>query len=184
VESRWWRIASWRIFLRTSLGWSDHNLKKDLNAVFWKYFIQLTTCVSYYPYMFNSSWQLNHQSQLIEQPIMATSLDVFLCYTIIHCNGNSEYILLFWELRGLSPNFHIHVSVSDLYVPRIGPHISSSRKGRPIVGIYINRSLTHECRNWDWDPDIPFLGIFVSNFRHFVFAVYGVLNFCVTSLAY
>jgi hypothetical protein len=29
----------------------------------------------------------------------------------------------------LSPNFHIHVSVSDLYVPRIGPHtrISSSR---------------------------------------------------------
>jgi hypothetical protein len=24
------------------------------------------------------------------------------------------------ELRGLSPNFHIHVSVSDLYIPRIG----------------------------------------------------------------
>ncbi len=27
------------------------------------------------------------------------------------------------ELLGLSPNFHIHVSVSDLNVPRIGPHI-------------------------------------------------------------
>jgi hypothetical protein len=27
------------------------------------------------------------------------------------------------ELRSLSPNFHIHVSVSDLYIPRIGPHI-------------------------------------------------------------
>jgi hypothetical protein len=38
-------------------------------------------------------------------------------------------------LRGLSPNFHIHVSVSDLYIPRIGPHISSSRKGKPIVEI-------------------------------------------------
>jgi hypothetical protein len=24
------------------------------------------------------------------------------------------------ELRGLSPNFHIHVSVSDLYIPTIG----------------------------------------------------------------
>ncbi len=48
-----------------------------------------------------------------------------------HCNGNSVYIFLFWELRGLSPNLHIHVSVSDLYIPRIGPHISSSRKGRP-----------------------------------------------------
>jgi hypothetical protein len=53
-----------------------------------------------------------------------------------HCNGNSVYIFLFWELRGLSPNFHIHVSVSDLYIPRIGPRISSSRKGRPIVEIY------------------------------------------------
>ncbi len=53
-----------------------------------------------------------------------------------HCNGNSVYIFLFWELRGLSPNFHIHVYLSDLYIPRMGPHISSSRKGRPIVGIY------------------------------------------------
>ncbi len=32
-------------------------------------------------------------------------------------------------------------------------------------------SQTHECGNWDWGPDIPFLGIFISNFRHFVFAV-------------
>ncbi len=36
----------------------------------------------------------------------------------------------------------------------------------------IIRSQTHECGNWDWGPDIPFLGVFVSNFRHFVFAVY------------
>ncbi len=36
---------------------------------------------------------------------------------------------------------------------------------------YIICSQTHECGNWDWSPDIPFLGIFVSNFRHFVFAV-------------
>ena len=27
------------------------------------------------------------------------------------------------ELGGLSPNFHIHVSVSDFYIPGIGPHI-------------------------------------------------------------
>ncbi len=37
---------------------------------------------------------------------------------------------------------------------------------------YIIRSLTHEFGNCDWGPDIPFLGIFVSNFRHFVFAVH------------
>jgi hypothetical protein len=34
----------------------------------------------------------------------------------MHCNENPIYVFLFWELRGLSPNFHIHVSVSDLYV--------------------------------------------------------------------
>ncbi len=42
---------------------------------------------------------------------------------------------------------------------------------------YIIRSQTHECGNWDWDPDIPLLGIFVSNFRHFVFAVWSVAEF-------
>ncbi len=41
---------------------------------------------------------------------------------------------------------------------------------------YIIRSQTHECGNWDWDTDIPFLGIFVSNFRHFVFAVCCICN--------
>jgi hypothetical protein len=25
------------------------------------------------------------------------------------------------EFRGISPNSHIHVAVSDLYIPRIGP---------------------------------------------------------------
>jgi hypothetical protein len=31
---------------------------------------------------------------------------------------------------------------------------------------YINRSQTNECGNWDCGPAIPFLGIFVSNFRY------------------
>ncbi len=42
--------------------------------------------------------------------------------------------------RGRSPNFHIHVSVSVLYIPSIGLHISCSRIGRLMVGIY--KSLT------------------------------------------
>jgi hypothetical protein len=40
-----------------------------------------------------------------------------------HCNENPIYVFLSWELRGLSPNFDIHVSMSDLYMPRISPHI-------------------------------------------------------------
>jgi hypothetical protein len=41
----------------------------------------------------------------------------------VHCNENPIYIFLFWELRGLSPKFHIHLSVNDLYIPRIDPPI-------------------------------------------------------------
>jgi hypothetical protein len=49
-------------------------------------------------------------------------------------------------LRGLSPNFHIDVSVTDLNISRIG---RSTFLGRPFMGIHINRSLTRECGNWD-----------------------------------
>jgi len=38
----------------------------------------------------------------------------------IHCNENPIYGYLFWELRGLSPNYNILVSLSDLYIPMIG----------------------------------------------------------------
>ncbi len=53
-----------------------------------------------------------------------------------HCNENLIYVFLFWELRGLSPNFYIHVAVSDLYTPKIGPHSSCSRIGRSMEGKY------------------------------------------------
>ncbi len=38
---------------------------------------------------------------------------------------------------------------------------------------HINRSQTHEWGNWDWGRAILFLGIFVSNFRYCVFAVWS-----------
>ncbi len=40
-----------------------------------------------------------------------------------HCIENPIYVFPEKELRGLSPNSIIHVYVSDLYIPRIGPHI-------------------------------------------------------------
>ncbi len=44
------------------------------------------------------------------------------------------------ENRGLSPNFHIHASVSDLYIPTIGLPIMLEEICRPILGLY--KSLT------------------------------------------
>ncbi len=47
-----------------------------------------------------------------------------LCHTIVtalqrHNKENLKQIFPEKELRGLSTNFHIHVSVSDLYFPTI-----------------------------------------------------------------
>jgi hypothetical protein len=57
-------------------------------------------------------------------------------------------------------------------------HIFPTAKKADPSWEYIIRSQTHECGNWDWGPDIPFLGIFVSNFRHFVFAVQEGVFLC------
>jgi hypothetical protein len=38
-------------------------------------------------------------------------------------NENPIYVFPEKALRSLSPNFNIHVFVSDLYIPRIGSHI-------------------------------------------------------------
>jgi hypothetical protein len=58
----------------------------------------------------------------------------------MHCKENPIYVFLFWELRGLSPNFHIHVSMSDLYIPGLVDIFPCSRIGRLILEIY--KSLT------------------------------------------
>jgi hypothetical protein len=38
----------------------------------------------------------------------------------LHCKENPIYVFPEKELSGLSPNFHIHASLSDLYIPTIG----------------------------------------------------------------
>jgi hypothetical protein len=40
------------------------------------------------------------------------------------------------EFWGLSPNFHIHASVSDLYIPMIGLPILLEEICGPILGLY------------------------------------------------
>jgi hypothetical protein len=44
------------------------------------------------------------------------------------------------EYRGLGPNFHIHVSVSELYIPTMGLPFLLEEICGPILGIY--KSLT------------------------------------------
>ena len=54
-----------------------------------------------------------------------------------HCNENSIDVFPEKELRSLSPNFHIHVSVSDLYILTIDlPNLLQEMCG-PILEIYV-----------------------------------------------
>ncbi len=133
----WW--AKWRHLKRAFLSSTPMILNKInplwVMRIFWPY--NWSWLLFMYRIIELRRWR-EKSSKIVQHSFSRES-------THLHCNGNSVYIFLFWELRGLSPNFHIHGSVSDLYIPRIGPHISSSRKGRPIVGIY--NSLTD---TWMW----------------------------------
>jgi hypothetical protein len=63
-----------------------------------------------------------------------------ICVTVDICTATKIPFKYFqkMKLRDLSPNFHIHVSASDLYIPRIDPHIflQQNNVGRPIMGMY------------------------------------------------
>jgi hypothetical protein len=48
---------------------------------------------------------------------------VDLMHPVPHCKEDSNFVFLEIKLRGLVPNFYIHTSVSDLYIPRISPPI-------------------------------------------------------------
>ncbi len=76
-----------------------------------------------------------------------------------HCKEDPIYVCPELNLQGLIPTSPIHVSVSDIYIPRIG---------LPIL------LLVHECRNWKRGRAVSFLGIFVCNFPYSFFAV--ILN--------
>jgi hypothetical protein len=66
----------------------------------------------------------------------------------LHCNKNPICVFLFWKLRGLSPKFHIYVSVSDFFfIPRIGPHICLQQNRKTDPGNIYCKSLTD--MNWE-----------------------------------
>jgi hypothetical protein len=79
------------------------------------------------------------------------SLARCLLVSAAHCKEDPIYVFPEMKLRGLVPNFHIHVS--NLYI--------SKADGS---WVYINRSQIHEYRNWERGRAVSFLGIIVSNF--------------------
>jgi hypothetical protein len=60
------------------------------------------------------------------------------CQDRTHCTENMIYLFLEMKLRGLVPNSDIHVSVSDLYIPRIGLPVWLQQIGSTIAHRYMN----------------------------------------------
>ncbi len=92
-------------------------------------------------------------------------------YTSLHCNGNS-FIYSFSGNSVASAPISTFMCLWAIYIFPGSVYIFPPAEQADPSWEYIIRSQTHECGNWDWGPYIPFLGIFVSNFQHFVFAVF------------
>jgi hypothetical protein len=59
------------------------------------------------------------------------------CHILQRLNAeNLKQIYPEKEYRGLSPNFHIHVSVSELYIPTMGLPVLLEEICRLILGIF------------------------------------------------
>jgi hypothetical protein len=95
------------------------------------------------------SYSLLPSSEFAEQFNMDDETGTFPCYHSLravmsdpHCNENPNNVFPEKELRGLSPNFHIHVSVSDLYIPRMRRHIFLQQNRQTDLGNIQYKSLT------------------------------------------
>ncbi len=71
------------------------------------------------------------------------------------------------------PHSCVCVFVSNLYIPRIGPHISLQQNRQTDPKKYINLSQIYECRNWETEHynsvlevTVPFRGIHKMGTRH------------------
>jgi hypothetical protein len=78
---------------------------------------------------------------LISKKFCDITIDVPVFYTLQRQNAeNLKQIFPEKEYRGLSHNFHIHVSVSELYIPTVGLPFLLEEICGPILRIY--KSLT------------------------------------------
>ncbi len=113
------------------------------------------------------SVQASERLRSVKKSSLRMPLHLFL--DVQHCNENPINVFLFWELCGLSPNFHVHVSacVCQRFIDSQDPstYFPAAEQAQA------DQSWEYECGNQDCGRAIPFLAIFVSNFRYCVFVV-------------
>jgi hypothetical protein len=98
-------------------------------------------------------------------PVKEETRSFFLSSFFLHCNENPIYVFPFWKLRGPQSQFS-HSCVCERFIYPQDQSTYFLQQNRQN-----NRSQTHECGNWNCGRAMSLLGIFVSNFRYWFFAV-------------
>jgi hypothetical protein len=102
----------------------------------------------------NCGWALDFKEKIGKPSLRVQTIFVFCLPEIfknIIVRISIEYTV-FPEMKlcSLVPKSYIHVSVSDLYIPRIGQPIWLQQNRQTDPGnVYVNRSQIHECGNWE-----------------------------------
>ncbi len=107
-------------------GWGRSHLRSAVDWISYRWESKSTTGQVIYVFPIKRDWVTRWNSSICTKIIIIginKNLYWFFNVQNVPRNENPIYVFLFWELHGLSPNFPIHVSVSGLYIPRIGPHI-------------------------------------------------------------
>jgi hypothetical protein len=113
--------AHWEIFLQILLKPAIWKKELDLRvrfvalAEFQKYY-----CVKLFNWA-DKTFSLKVVKKTFNDSCTFMAMSSVHCTTVPHCKENTIYVLPEKKLRGLSPNVHIHISVSDLYSSMIGP---------------------------------------------------------------
>ncbi len=113
------------LIIKDTLAWYRNNLNIECLIVYSSALCHVKLLVLYSSCCFiflQDSVGIHYSVLFLRGGIM-----FFICVSLVkkrlHCNENHIYVFPEKELRGLSSHFHIHVSVSDLYIPRLDPHI-------------------------------------------------------------
>ncbi len=166
----------WALFFVHNLNVSNFFI--NLNILEWNIFILDTPVLFTYWALFDICRQVTFHFYLTILKVVEKAFIFYLCLTLMHCNENPIYVFPEKELRGLSPNFHIHVAWAIYIFPGSVHIFSCTRIGWPIVGIY---KLLSDRRMWELGLR-PHKKKFL--FWEYLFRIFGILSLQCGSLTF